>query len=57
MREFRQYFSVVTRPVTSASEVNERCHGRSPDIVLPTELVRRESCGCADPGGTGRYRL
>jgi LacI family transcriptional regulator len=27
------------------------------DIVLPTELMRRESCGCADPGGTRRYRL
>jgi LacI family transcriptional regulator len=30
------------------------------DIVLPTELIRRESCGCADPGGTSyirRYRL
>jgi LacI family transcriptional regulator len=30
------------------------------DIVLPTELIRRESCGCADPGGTPnirRYRL
>jgi DNA-binding LacI/PurR family transcriptional regulator len=27
------------------------------DIVLPAGLVRRESCGCADPGGTGRYRL
>ena len=26
------------------------------DIVLPTELMRRESCGCADPGGTRRYR-
>ena len=35
-------------------------HRQSPpsrDIVLPTELVRRESCGCADPGGAGRYRL
>jgi len=27
------------------------------DIVLPTELIRRESCGCADPGGTRRYRI
>ena len=27
------------------------------NIVLPTKLMRRESCGCADPGGTRRYRL
>jgi hypothetical protein len=27
------------------------------DIVLPTELIRRESCGCVDPGGTRRYRV
>jgi LacI family transcriptional regulator, galactose operon repressor len=27
------------------------------DIVLPTELMRRESCGCADPAGTRRYRI
>ncbi len=26
------------------------------DIVLPTELIRRESCGCAVPPGTRRYR-
>jgi LacI family transcriptional regulator, galactose operon repressor len=29
----------------------------SRDIVLPVELIRRESCGCADPGGARRYRL
>ncbi|HJY72851.1 MAG TPA: LacI family DNA-binding transcriptional regulator [Streptosporangiaceae bacterium] len=27
------------------------------DIVLPTELIRRESCGCADPAGAARTRL
>ena len=27
MREFQGYFSVVTRPVTSAGEVTSRCHG------------------------------
>src|SRR5208337_1632046 len=31
MREFREYFSVVTRPVTSAGEVTSRCRSRSPD--------------------------
>ena len=27
------------------------------DIVLPTELIRRESCGCADPAGPAHTRL
>jgi len=27
------------------------------DIVLPTELIRRESCGCTVPDGTHRYRI
>jgi len=27
------------------------------DIVLPTELIRRESCGCADPAGPAYTRL
>src|SRR6266581_6508009 len=30
MRGFREYFSVVTRPVTSAADVTWRCRGRSP---------------------------
>jgi len=29
----------------------------SRDIVLPVTLIRRESCGCADPGGARGYRL
>ena len=29
----------------------------SRDIVLPVTLMRRESCGCADPGGARGYRL
>src|SRR5690348_3102778 len=28
----------------------------SRDIVLPVTLMRRESCGCADPGGARGYR-
>jgi len=27
------------------------------DIVLPTELIRRESCGCADRAGPAHTRL
>ena len=27
------------------------------DIVLPTELIRRESCGCTVPASTHRYRI
>jgi LacI family transcriptional regulator len=27
------------------------------DIVLPTELIRRESCGCSVPASTRLYRV
>jgi len=27
------------------------------DIVLPTELIRRESCGCTVPASTRLYRI
>jgi LacI family transcriptional regulator len=66
-RYLRTSLTTVRQPIrelgTTAFDVLYSMLNREPvpdrDIVLPTELIRRESCGCAVPAGqadTGRYR-
>ena len=57
--------TTVRQPIremgTTAFDVLYSMLSRDPlpsrDIVLPVTLIRRESCGCADPGGARRCRL
>jgi LacI family transcriptional regulator len=66
-RHLRTSLTTVRQPIkqmgTTAFDVLysmlNREHLPARDIVLPTELIRRESCGCpapGDPAGIGWYR-
>src|SRR5271170_1908918 len=66
-RHLRTSLTTVRQPIkqlgTAAFDVLysmlNREHLPARDIVLPTELIRRESCGCqapGDPAGIGWYR-
>jgi LacI family transcriptional regulator len=66
-RHLRISLTTVRQPIrelgTTAFDVLYSMLNREPlparDIVLPTQLIRRESCGCAVPAAqasTGRYR-
>jgi LacI family transcriptional regulator len=66
-RHLRTSLTTVRQPIrqlgTAAFDVLYSMLNREPlparDIVLPTELIRRESCGCpapADQAGIGWYR-
>ena len=64
-RHLRTSLTTVRQPIkqlgTTAFDVLysmlNREHLPARDIVLPTELIRRESCGCPAAGRPGRHRL
>ena len=64
-RHLRTSLTTVRQPIrqlgTTAFDVLysmlNREHLPARDIVLPTELIRRESCGCPAPAAPGRHRL